>query len=78
MFLTTSVVFRICSCINNFYAYAFYHNPGHDGSLYDCLHDSMARVQSVYAKAVYVFVGDANTHHSEWLVSVSPTDICNL
>ena len=30
-------VFRIYSRINNFYVYAFYRNPGHDGSLYDCL-----------------------------------------
>ena len=25
-------------------------------------------------KAVFVFVGDANAHHPEWLKSVSPTD----
>ena len=62
----------------------FYHNPGQDGPLYDCLLDSMARVQSVDDKAV--FVGDINAHHSEWLESVSPTDrhghdapdFCNL
>ena len=37
-------------------------------------------------KAVFVFVGDANAHHSEWLESVSPNDrlgrgaleFCNL
>ena len=34
----------------------------------------MARVQLVYDKAVFVFVSDAITHHSEWLESVSPTD----
>ena len=49
--------------MNNFYVYAFYHNPGHDGSLYDCFFDSMARLQSVDDKAV--FVSDANAHHSE-------------
>ena len=46
----------------------------------------MARVQSVDDKAVFVFVCDANAHHSEWLESVSPTDrhgrdaldFCNL
>ena len=46
----------------------------------------MARVQSVDDKAVFVFFGDANAHHSEWLKSVSPTDrhghgaldFCNL
>ena len=79
-------MFRICSRINNFYVYAFYRNPGHDGKLYDCLLDSMARVQSVDDKAVLVFVSDANAHLSEWLESVSPTerhgcdalDFCNL
>ena len=81
-----SCVFRICTMINNFYDYAFYPNPGHDGSLYDCLLDSMAWVQSVDDKVVFVFVGDVNTQHSEWLESVSPTDrygrnaldFCNL
>ena len=67
-------MFRICSRINNFYIYAFYHNPGHDGSFYDCLLDSMGRVQSVDDKAVFVFVGDANAHHSECMESVSHTD----
>ena len=81
-----SCLFRICSRINNLYVYAFYGNPGHDGSLYDCLFDSMVRVQSVDNKAVFLFVSDANAHHSEWLASVSPTDrhgsdaldFCNL
>ena len=34
----------------------------------------LGRVQSVDDKAVFVFVSDANAHHSEWLESVSPTD----
>ena len=45
-----------------------------------------ARVQSVDDEAVFVFVGDANAPHSEWLETVSPTDrhgldaldFCNL
>ena len=44
-------MFRICSTIKKNYVYAFYHNPGHDDSLYDCLLDSMARVQSGDNKA---------------------------
>ena len=67
-------MFRICSKINNFYVYAFFRNPGLDGSLYGCLVDSMARVESVDDKAVFVVDGDANAHHSELLESVSPTD----
>ena len=69
-----SCVFRICSKMNNFNVYSFYHNPGHDDSLYDCLLDSMGLVQSVDDKAVFVCAGDANPHHSESLESVSPTD----
>ena len=69
-----SFVFRICNRINHFYIYAFDRNPGHDGSLYDCLLDSMAWVQSVDDRAVFVFVGDVNAHHSEWLEFVSSTD----
>ena len=45
----------------------------------------MGRVQSVDDKAVFVFVGAANAHHSEWLQSVSTDrqgrdalDFCNL
>ena len=34
----------------------------------------MARMQSVDHNSVLVFVGDANSHHSEWLESVFPTD----
>ena len=67
-------MFCICSRINNFYVDAFYCNPGHDGSLYACLLNSMALVQSVDDKAVFVIVGDANAHHSEWLELVTPTD----
>ena len=63
-------MFRICSRIKK-YVYAYYCNPGHDGSLYDCLLDSIARVQSVDDKAVFVFVSNVNAHHSEWLKPVS-------
>ena len=74
------------SRINNYYVFAFYHYSGDDGSIYDCLLDSMGWWQSVDDKAVFVFVGDAKALHSEWLESVSPTDglgrdaldFCNL
>ena len=69
-----SCLFCIYSRINNFYVNAINRNPGHDISLYDCLLDSMAEVQSVDDKAVFVFVGYAKAFHSEWLESVSPTD----
>ena len=74
MFLPRVLCVRTCSRINNFYVYAFYCNPGHNGAHYNFLFDSVAQVQSVDDKAVFVFVGDANAHHSGWLESVSPTD----
>ena len=67
MFLVRVLCVFIYSRINNFYVSAFFRNPGQDGLLYDCLLDSMAAVQSVDDKAVFVFVGDVNAHHSEWL-----------
>ena len=53
----------------------FFCNPRHNGSFYHCLLNSMARVWSVDDNAVFFFVGDANTHHSERLELVSPTDL---
>ena len=87
--------FVFCSRINYFYVHAFYRTQGTIvGSLAlptivgdeDSLIESTARLQSVDDKAVFVFVGDANAHHSEWLESVSHTyrhgrdalDFCNL
>ena len=67
-------MFRICSKINNFNVYAVYRNPGHNVSLYDCILDSIAGIQSVDDYAVFVFVGEANSHHSERLESVSCPD----
>ena len=76
-----SCLFRICRRTNNFYVYALYHNPGDNFSL-----GSMARVQSVDHKAVFVIFSNDNAHHSERLESISPThrhgrdvlDFCNL
>ena len=62
-FLPRVLCVRICSWMKNNYVYTFYRNPGYDGSLYDCLLD-ISVVQSVDDKAVFVFVSDANAHHS--------------
>ena len=70
----------------NFYVYAFYRNPDHDGLLSYCMLGSMGQVQSIDSKAVFVIVGDNNAHDLEWLESVSLTDghgsdaldFCNL
>ena len=57
----------------SYFMFTFYHNSGHYGLLYGCRLDSMARVQSVDDKAVFVFVGDENAH-PEWLQLVFCTD----
>ena len=59
-------MFRICSRVNNFYVHAFYRNPGHDGLLYDCLLDSMARVQSVDMAVFLLLVMPMLTTLSGW------------
>ena len=81
-----SVVVRVCGNVHNFYVFGFYRNPHHNDSIYDCLLLAMAKVQEMDRKAAFVFVGDANAHHTEWLRSVTPTDghgkaaldFCNL
>lgn len=59
----------------NFYVFAVYRNPGADDSMLDCLLAAMAEVQQSDRKSSFVFVGDFNAHHREWLGSVSETDV---
>ena len=58
MFLNTSV-FRL------------YRNPGQDDRIYDRLLTAMAAVQAMDARASFLFVGDLNGHHQEWLGSTT-------
>ena len=51
----------------NFYVYSLYHNPDQDDHIYDCLLTSMAAVQAEDVCASFLFVGDLNGHHQEWL-----------
>ena len=67
-----SCVFRICSRINNFYVYDFYRNPGHAGSLYDCLLDSTAH-HSEWMESV-----SPTDRHLLLLISPTAFDFYNL
>ena len=67
-------VIRVCSKSNNFYIFSFYSNPDLDDSIYDCLLSSMSDIQELDRKSSFIFVGNLNAHHQEWLKSVSPTD----
>ena len=65
---------RICSRSNNFYIFSIYRNPDLDDSIYDCLLSCMSDIQEQDRKSSFIFVGDLNAHHREWLNSTSATD----
>ena len=65
---------RVCGKYNNFYNFAVYRSPNADDSIYDCLLEKMAVIQERDVKASFVFIGDFNAHHREWLCSRLPTD----
>ena len=68
------MVVRVCSRYNNFYIYSCYRNPDLDDSIFDCLKASMATVHERDRKSCFLFFGDFNVHHREWLQSRSATD----
>ena len=71
-------VFKVCGKTNNFYLFSVYRNPDADDSIFDCLLTSMAAIQESDRKAAFLFIGDFNAHHREWLGSVSPTNCHGL
>ena len=52
--------------------YSLYRNPDLDDQIFDCLLASMAAVQAADVRASFLFVGDLNGHHQEWLGSTTP------
>ena len=63
--------FRVCGARQNFYVFSLYRNPDLDDQIYDYLLTSMAAVQSEDVRASFVFMGDLNGHHQEWLGSIT-------
>ena len=63
---------------NNLYLFSVYRNPDADDGSFDCLLVSMAAIQENDRKASFVFIGDFNAHHKEWLNSISQTDCHGL
>ena len=51
------------------YGYILYHNPDLDNRIFYCLLASMAAVKAEDVRASFLFVGDLNGHHQEWLGS---------
>ena len=48
-----------------------YRNHDLDGPIFDCLLVSMAAVHAEDIRASFLFVGDMNDHHQEWLDSTT-------
>ena len=46
-------------------------NPDLDDRIFDCLLASMSAVQTEDVRASFLFVGDLNGHHQEWLGSTT-------
>ena len=65
------VVFRVCGVRMNLYVYSLYRNPDLDDRIFDSLLASMAAVQAKDVRASFLFVGDLNGHHQEWLGSTT-------
>ena len=59
---------------NKFHLCSIYRNPDLDGNILYCFLMTMATIQENDLKAPFVFIGDFNVHHREWLNSVSPAN----
>ena len=63
--------FSVSRVIQNLYVFILYRNPDQDDRIFDCLLTSMAAVQAEDVRASFLFVGDSNGHHQEWLGSAT-------
>ena len=63
------LVFRDCGVRHNLYVYSVYGNPDLDDHIFSCLLASIPAVQAEHVCASFLFVGDLNGHHQEWLGS---------
>ena len=61
----------VCGVRQNLYVYCFYRNPNLDARIFYCLLVSMATVQAEDIRASFLFVGDLNGHHQDWLGSTT-------
>ena len=61
------LVFRVCGARQNLCVFSVYRNPDLDDRIFDCLLISTAAVQAEDVRVSFLFVGDLNGHHQEWL-----------
>ena len=59
----------LCGVRQNLYVISLYRNPDQDDRIFDSLLTSMTAVQAEHVHASFLFVGDLNDHHQEWLDS---------
>ena len=67
------LIFIVCHVRHDLYVFSLYRNPDMDDRIYDCLLASMAAVQAEDVRASFLFVGDLNNHHQEYLGSTTRT-----
>ena len=65
------LVFKVCGVRQNLCVFSLYRNPDLDDWIFNCLLASMAAVQADNVRASFLFVGDLNGHHQEWLGSTT-------
>ena len=65
------LIVRVCGARQNLYVFSLYRNPDLGDRIFDCLLTSMAAVQAEDVRASFLFVGDLNVHHQEWLGSTT-------
>ena len=63
--------FKVCGVRQNTNVFSLQCNPDLDDRIFHCLLASMAAVQDEDIRDSFLFVGDLNDHHQEWLGSTT-------
>ena len=66
-----TMVFRVCGVRQKLHVFSLYCNPDIDDRIFDRLLSIMTAVQTEDIRASFLFVGDLNGHHQEWLGSTT-------
>ena len=61
------LVLGVCGVRQYLYGFSLYCNSDIDDRIFYCILASMAAVQADDGRASFLFVGDLNGHHQEWL-----------
>ena len=59
--------FVVCGVRQNLYVFSLYRYPDLDTQIFDCLLTSLAPVWVEDGHASFLFAGDLNGHHHEWM-----------